>query len=532
MTFDDSASDSLLATHDFLRSRSQSSDIHPDEGFTLDTIVSLETNTDGTEIYDRSQGARTLALIGLGVSVIFGGFCVVAGIIIAVTHHSITGIFVISIDNSRAAGMKLALNLAVTLCTESIGFVHSVALRSALAFESRLLFNTNIRLLTAARSRPWSNPNGTLMNAVMAILLVLSYNACLLSTQPVWGDLVYPAFTNVGITSVIFIILGTTILLQCFIAFKSIRSTQCLTWSSSPFDVTAALVHHAHIVPSGKGCMRGVHAADSFGGPSFPLARQPSAWKSHSSVWKIVVVMWSVVVLYVAWGAGLAVMAGEGIQATWSSGNMRFGYQIPLGPTISTIPFWLLFFCNIALTQGSLTLVLHCSEVIANVARDESTWRAATSKRGVPMTSNFLTSALGSWLNIVLLLAKPALHWMFGLCLVVEGYTFSQGSPGGGEPMLLQKVEITMNMVQIMYLSLAMLILAIVFTIVATRQPRGPQPAAYGHIQTLANLIDEWSPVMWWGHKEDGIPYCHAGTSNHPLPDVKMDRVYAGSVSA
>jgi hypothetical protein len=26
--------------------------------------------------------------------------------------------------------------------------------------------------------------------------------------------------------------------------------------------------------------------------------------------------------------------------------------------------------------------------------------------------------------------------------------------------------------------------------------------------------VDEWSPVMWWGHKEDGIPYCHAGMYN------------------
>ncbi|KAJ8580836.1 hypothetical protein M405DRAFT_833567, partial [Rhizopogon salebrosus TDB-379] len=34
---------------------------------------------------------------------------------------------------------------------------------------------------------------------------------------------------------------------------------------------------------------------------------------------------------------------------------------------------------------------------------------------------------------------------------------------------------------------------------------------------------------MWWGHKEDGIPYCHAGTSDHSLPPVKMDCVYAGS---
>ncbi|KAG2148052.1 hypothetical protein DEU56DRAFT_107625 [Suillus clintonianus] len=72
-----------------------------------------------------------------------------------------------------------------------------------------------------------------------------------------------------------------------------------------------------------------------------------------------------------------------------------------------------------------------------------------------------------------------------------------------------------------------------VFTVVALRRPRGPQPAAYGHLQTLANLVDEWSLVMWWGHKEDGIPFCHAGTSDDSLPavkHVKMDCVYAGPV--
>ncbi|KAG1809319.1 uncharacterized protein BJ212DRAFT_1466717 [Suillus subaureus] len=35
-----------------------------------------------------------------------------------------------------------------------------------------------------------------------------------------------------------------------------------------------------------------------------------------------------------------------------------------------------------------------------------------------------------------------------------------------------------------------------VFSLVALYQPRGPQPAAYGHSQILANLVDEWSPVM------------------------------------
>jgi hypothetical protein len=64
---------------------------------------------------------------------------------------------------------------------------------------------------------------------------------------------------------------------------------------------------------------------------------------------------------------------------------------------------------------------------------------------------------------------------------------------------------------QIWNLCLALFIFACFFTLVALYRPRSPQPVVYGHLQTLANLVDEWSPVMWWGHKEDGIPYCHAG---------------------
>ena len=65
--------------------------------------------------------------------------------------------------------------------------------------------------------------------------------------------------------------------------------------------------------------------------------------------------------------------------------------------------------------------------------------------------------------------------------------------------------------VQIWYLTLGLLVFALASTIIARRRPRGPQPAAYGHLQTLANLVDEWSPTMWWGHKKDGKPIGHAG---------------------
>ncbi|KAG2075301.1 hypothetical protein BDR04DRAFT_1150099 [Suillus decipiens] len=75
---------------------------------------------------------------------------------------------------------------------------------------------------------------------------------------------------------------------------------------------------------------------------------------------------------------------------------------------------------------------------------------------------------------------------------------------------------------------------------------RGPQPATHGHVQTLGNLVDEWSPVMRWDIRRTEsrtvmpVGYLRAhdatililllkGTSDHPLPDVNMDRVYAGS---
>lgn len=45
----------------------------------------------------------------------------------------------------------------------------------------------------------------------------------------------------------------------------------------------------------------------------------------------------------------------------------------------------------------------------------------------------------------------------------------------------------------------------------ANYHPRGPQPVAFGHVQTLADLVDVWTPTMWWGHKDNMKPVCHAG---------------------
>jgi hypothetical protein len=116
------------------------------------------------------------------------------------------------------------------------------------------------------------------------------------------------------------------------------------------------------------------------------------------------------------------------------------------------------------------------------------------------------------------------IDWVFGLCFVISAFIESIDIDGNivGISVTMYAMQVRIHyirqalqypyiLVQIFNLFIVLFLFACFFTLVARRQRRGPQPAAYGHLQTLANLVDEWAPVMWWGHKEDGIPYCHAG---------------------
>jgi hypothetical protein len=71
---------------------------------------------------------------------------------------------------------------------------------------------------------------------------------------------------------------------------------------------------------------------------------------------------------------------------------------------------WIVIFIFFIVIQGGLTAGLHCSEVIANVARDEAIWRRATSTSGTEPSSNPLLTVLQSWPNMGRLVAKPVLR--------------------------------------------------------------------------------------------------------------------------
>lgn len=85
--------------------------------------------------------------------------------------------------------------------------------------------------------------------------------------------------------------------------------------------------------------------------------------------------------------------------------------------------------------------------------------------------------------------------------------------------------------------ALIMLALAMFATIMAFWPPRGHQPVAWGHVQTLADLVDDWGDVnsrkgkLWWGDKNpDRATLRHAGTSGQDIGVGKIHKrcEYAG----
>jgi hypothetical protein len=64
---------------------------------------------------------------------------------------------------------------------------------------------------------------------------------------------------------------------------------------------------------------------------------------------------------------------------------------------------------------------------------------------------------------------------------------------------------------------------------VSYTRPKGYLPASYGHLQTMGDVVDEWSPKMYWGDKGELLEsqdVRHAGTRDLPLPRVNGDTLY------
>ncbi|KZP21093.1 hypothetical protein FIBSPDRAFT_861005 [Athelia psychrophila] len=250
--------------------------------------------------------------------------------------------------------------------------------------------------------------------------------------------------------------------------------------------------------------------------------QQPTAWQSHPAVRKVVIGLWLLCFACIVWGGWVYVVwlispsDGTTLATTmgpWSlfpnneTTTMDYNFDID---TVHGIRTWPWIFGLFAAFQGSLTFGLHCAELNVNIIRDERQWRRATTSSGMVMSRSPLASVLGSWPNVLLLVAKPTLHWLFGQAMSIRA------TVNPLEAVLLS-VKLANCPIQIWNLAIGLIIFTVGITFLAFYRPRGPQPATFGHIQTLADAIDVWAPIIWWGYKESTR---HAGTSDWPLPPM------------
>lgn len=543
--------------------------------------------------FDSSDRSRTLSKLGLLISWWAGLICLGFSIRFITNQN---GAY-LDLNVYTKEILPLALNVLVTCINEALGYIHTNSLRWALQREGHLAFNSNLRLFTSART---SKANAWYANICMLSCIVTSYASTSLIFM---GDIpiaqsartaksLLPDNSTNFVCGYALLTLAIGILGQCIIASAALYSAvSSPTWSQSPIDTAAACAAVAAINTVPNRCLRSVHDEEHDSSPVAPVSRQRPAYTTHKEARVVLLCIWVTVALALLWGGVLIAVINnfksvDGVYYghSWAffparpnsqdladavfegidtSGTMtltvpwnvigQYERQGTATPYVS-FPSFCWAFALICLLQTVMTVSLHCAELLVNVVRDEKTWRRAGRGPGVSKSSlglsrkpmNALHALLVSVPALTLFLYKPVLHWIFSLA--VSAY-FSVG--------------LVMRPPQIIYLSLGAALLALFVSALAFWQPKGPQPATFGHLQTLVNLIDEWPEEgehMFWGRKAGGNTknswgeeealkarsrtasrevigmsplgakgVAHAGTSAINLDDVRFNELYMGS---
>ena len=472
--------------------------------------------------YDRATGTRNTCLAGLLFSWLISIAC------ITLAHwtfnsvqsyrtptggysHNGQGERVFFLSTVCQELVKLAVNICISFCTDCLGYIHSVSTRWALWRERRLLYNSNARLLVSTprcSSSRWST------NLVSGFLLMVSYASSgqlFLSTNSTEEE-------GFVLNGVAISALGIGLLGQAMISMICIWNSRRLipTWSSNPLNTTLVCLHRGTQGVKRR-CMLGIHQADMAPVPSKPVIHQYSARRAIPWIRHITRFLWIFVALTVIWAITIR------LNPYFRSSDKSSSRSLPLYG--ESMPVLQLNLCALLITtslQLFLTISLHLTELLVNLSRDEHLWRRAMSKQGTQMSFGMLgslKSAICSWQTILLFILKSLAYWLFGLAVNYDG---------GG---------LYMNWAGIFVSFAGVTVVAMFGSFLAWRQPAGPQPATFGHIQTLANLVDEWfqeDEKIWWGDK--GVPSpCpsdnrgiirHAGTARHRLQPVDVNSAY------
>lgn len=513
--------------------------------------------------FSRITVNRNLCIGTLTATWMAGIACISVGVFL---DHNLGDAWVrprkLTISRATKEVVPLLINIVVTILTEVTGFIHATALRWALGMN--LHFNSTLRLFTTVRNR-WAF--STVSNFFNTAWLILAYAtpSLILSNSPpsavcdaMPSDEYYCGSQSAQIVylrSGIVIALGVALTGNAALTTWQLYASNIVTWSSSPLETARASVATGLRSRREGRCMMGVDEMNLPSAPNLPKSQQVSAWSAFPAIRHEIRCLWLLFVATFAWFLAVLIPINviwhkcqAGGDCSWTDG-MYFGPSWALLPDTSgitslvTINFFdkgiakqasFAFSILIILAiQVVLTMTLSSTDILVNLSRDEDTWRQAyrpsfvlssqppsssSSSASCYTPHNALRATLTSPQTLLLLFLKPLLHWLFGLGMTIY---LDWG--------------IFMRPPQILYLSMGVLVLAVFETWLCVRRPKGPQPATYGHLQTLVDLVDEWGEGgrIYWGHKGvlgmvAGQWVCHAGTAGRELRRVNMRERYAG----
>jgi hypothetical protein len=525
--------------------------------------------------FDMATATRTWCIATVSIGAILSLFCLISGTYILKTNPAKLGAF-LSISSKGKEALAL-INFALTLCIDGMMFVHSVSLRWTLYHEGRLEYNTNIRLFTSSKT---VGPNRWYINVVALFFLVLSYGSSsvlFLSDETTlfseMGDHGIPVMVN----ATALVGLGLGLAGQAAVAGWCLASGCKLvpTWSSNPLNTTLAAIRKGNFAHRPGRCMLSVH--QKYLRPNqgvYPAEKQGSILQIQRSVRYILALLWALVILAIAWTVAMVTVSMsygnqyapiEGVTEPLPCWRFGINWNPDLSvcsinvvtlvmsqsgntykPNSATISYGagavlcVLFVC---LVQSSQTIGLHCVELLVNLSRDEGAWRQAYGEKkqeapGAQLSTNPFRAALSSWENIFLFVAKATLHWVMGQSMFAS-VIFGDETPGNNATSSPSSFMVAMIYSRLFIFSILALFLAIFATYLALKRSRGCQPATLGHLQTLADLIDDWKTDkngrIWWGDKtrlleaDGGLR--HAGTSwdKKTLSPVCTVARYAGA---
>lgn len=490
---------------------------------------------------DRGHSTRLRCLVGLGATWLAILGCLISSVFIIATQGG-SCVLETPLSAAGARGASFFINVFLVLFTDALGYIHTISLRWALFREGRLDFNTNTRIFNSTR-RSLSNWWPTNFLAISSLVL------CYAATSQIFIRSTRKTGPNFTVIEEGFFVNGIAIFALGLGLFgQAIIATWCMiadsrsipTWSSNPLTNTLAYMHKGLLHRSDR-CMLSVHES-RYSKVCQPSPVQSSARSATQSVLYSIILVWTLATLIFIWALALVLCCRKSVAhsgntfrfstswvTVWASptqmaNNQTISMASHNRPFAAQIILGILFTCAIQCTQ---TTSLHYIELIVNMSRDEAVWRqACIHSNGASLASHSFMAASSSFPNLVLFSSKAILHWLLGQCLMAS-FTISGSSQG--------TYNFDMIYMRVFIYGCVVTALAIFLTHLVVKRPKGPQPAAWGHFQTLADLIDDWNldPAgkLWWGDKgvsDDGIR--HAGTSmrKEELGDIMMDAVYAG----